>query len=558
MNGFLQTLKTLGPVRLAALGGIAFAMMLGFLLLVMQMGGDSMTTVYRGLSASDGGAIIQRLEQLNIPYEASADGGRISVPENQAGRVKMLLAEEGLPAGGGVGYEIFNQPEGFGTTSFLQNINQQRALEGEIARSIRAMQPIANARVQLVLPRRELFSREAAEARASVFLELRGQGLDRQQVSAIQHLVSAAVPGLEPGRVAIVDSRGNMLASGGGTDAVTAQQTSAEEQRIAVEQRLAQRIEEILGRTVGFDKVRAEVTAELDMDSTTIETESFDPEQQVARSSQSTTEESETNEPTTAGNDPSVSVANNLPGTDQGAQGTASQTTSTTPTSKTSRTEETTNFEIGRTTQSQTRLPGSVKRLSVAVLVDGTYKTEGEGEEAKEVYQPRSQEELDKLAALVRSAVGFDANRGDSVEVANLQFAQGEPVPEPDILSKLSETPWMADLAKYLVVGLLTILGLMALRPLVRSLMEYRPSEAERLLAEGKAAGQLSGPSPSALAQQLEEAEQEMAENHDSMIDINRVDGRVKASSLKKMGEIIDKHPEEAVAIIRQWIYAES
>lgn len=553
MNSFLQTLKLLGPARLAALGGVGLATLLGLFLMMMQLGGASMTTVYRGLSPDDGGAIIQRLEQLNIPYQASSDGTRISVPDEQAGRVRMLLAQEGLPSGGGVGYEIFNQPEGFGTSSFVQNINQQRALEGELARTIRNMSGIGGARVQLVLPRRELFSREAAEARASVFLELRGSSMDRQQISAIQHLVSSAVPQLDPGRVAIIDSRGNLLASGTGSDTLSAQQASAEEQRIAIEQRLAQRVEEILGRTVGYDKVRAEVTVDLDLDSVTTQSETFDPESQVARSTQSVNEQSQTNEPTPPA-DASVSVANNLPGGQNNAQ---AATPASTPTSKNNRTEETTNFEISRTTQNHTRNPGGISRVSVAVLVDGTYTTEGEGDQAKQVYKPRAQADLDQYAALVRSAVGYDANRGDTVEVANLQFVQDDAAAgKEDILTKLTSNPQIMHIAE---VGLFGLLGLMVLllfvRPLVRSLMEPKPLTEDKLLSDAAAAAQLTGPG-GALAEQVDAEEGEQAA--DSMIDINRVDGRVKASSLKKMGEIIDKHPEEAVAIIRQWIYAES
>lgn len=553
MNSFLQTLKSLGPVRLAALGGVALATLLFLIVVIARMGGETMTTVYTGLSASDGGAVIQRLEQLNIPYDASADGSRVSVPEAQAGRVKMLLAQDGIPAGGGVGYEIFNQPEGFGTTSFLQNINQQRALEGEIARSIRSIQGVGNARVQLVLPRRELFARDAQEARASVFLELRGQ-MGREQIAAIQHLVSAAVPQLEPGKVAIVDSRGNLLASGGGTDNVSAQQASAEEQKIAIEQRLSQRVEEILGRTVGFDKVRAQVTVELDMDSITTQSETFDPESQVARSTQSTSESNQTNEVAPSGGDSPVSVQSNLP---DAQAGTASAAPTTVPTSKSTKTEETTNFEISKTVQSQTRLPGTVKRVSVAVLVDGTYKTEGEGDAAKEVYEARSKEQLDQYAALVRSAVGYDADRGDTVEVANLQFAQDDAAASGDMVEKLTSNPELMRLAEKLGMLLLAVLVLLVIvRPMVRTLLDVK-GQAEQLEG-GRAAAALSGPAPSAISAQLEAAEAAMEEGHDSMIDINRVDGRVKASSLKKMGEIIDKHPEEAVAIIRQWMYAES
>lgn len=552
MNSFLQTLKNLGPVRLASLGAVAVASLLFFTFLMARIGGDPMTALYSKISAADGGAIIERLEQMNIPYEASADGTRISVPTSEVGRVKMILSQEGLPVGGGVGYEIFNQPEGFGTTSFLQNINQQRAMEGELARTIRTLQPIASARVQLVLPRRELFAKEAQQARASVFVEMKAGAIaDRELIKSITHLVSSAVPQLDPGHVAIIDSRGNLLAAGTGDDSISAQQQSIEQQRMNVETRLSQRVEEILGRTVGYDKVRAQVSVELDMEAITEQAETYDPESQVARSTQSVLEKNETSEPNPA--DASVTVANNLPSGDNTAGSTATITTG-----KNSRTEETTNFEISKTVQNKVRQAGSVKRLTVAVLVDGTYKTEGEGAEAKQVYQPRSQEEIDQYLSLVRNAVGYDGARGDTVEVVNLQFAQDTLVAEPDALSKLTDNPQLMRLAEVLVMSLMGILAfLLVVRPMVRGLLEVK-QEAEAQLTADKSAGQLTGPSSSAIAQQLDAAEAAMDEAADSMIDINRVDGRVKASSLKKMGEIIDKHPEEAVAIIRQWIYAET
>lgn len=552
MNSFLQTLKNLGPVRLASLGAVAVASLLFFTFLMARIGGDPMTALYSKISAADGGAIIERLEQMNIPYEASADGTRISVPTSEVGRVKMILSQEGLPVGGGVGYEIFNQPEGFGTTSFLQNINQQRAMEGELARTIRTLQPIASARVQLVLPRRELFAKEAQQARASVFVEMKAGAIaDRELIKSITHLVSSAVPQLDPGHVAIIDSRGNLLAAGTGDDSISAQQQSIEQQRMNVETRLSQRVEEILGRTVGYDKVRAQVSVELDMEAVTEQAETYDPESQVARSTQSVLEKNETSEPNPA--DASVTVANNLPSGDNTAG-----TSATITTGKNSRTEETTNFEISKTVQNKVRQAGSVKRLTVAVLVDGTYKTEGEGAEAKQVYQPRSQEEIDQYLSLVRNAVGYDGARGDTVEVVNLQFAQDTLVTEPDALSKLTDNPQLMRLAEVLVMSLMGILAfLLVVRPMVRGLLEVK-QEAEAQLTADKSAGQLTGPSSSAIAQQLDAAEAAMDEAADSMIDINRVDGRVKASSLKKMGEIIDKHPEEAVAIIRQWIYAET
>jgi len=560
MNGFLQSLKNLGPVRLALLGATALGTLLIFVYIAAQFSNESMTVVYSNVSTSDGGAIIERLEQLNIPYKASSDGTRISVAEAQAGRVRMLLAQDGLPAGGGVGYEIFNQAEGFGTTSFLQNINQQRAMEGELSRTIRTMNAIKSARVQLVLPKRELFAREANQARASVFIEAKaGTTLERDQIRAIQHLVASAVPQLEPDRVAIVDSKGQLLASGLGQDTVTQAQNNAEEQRLAIEARLSQRVEEILSRSLGYGKVSAEVTAELDMDSITTQSETFDPETQVARSTQSVTDEKEETQP--GGGSTDVSLANNLPGgAANPTTGDQSAAAGGTAGSKASRTEETTNFEISKTVQNQTRLPGSVKRISVAVLVDGTYKKEGEGDTATETYQPRSPEELEKISALVRSAVGYDADRGDIVEVQNMQFSQENLAAGEESFMGQYEDKIMrlAELAFTALIGLVVLLPIIMLviRPLIAGLTTMRVDAQEKLLEGAAPPPQLSGPSGvSALASEMHENDDAGPE---SMIDISQVDGRVKASSLKKMGEIIDKHPEEAVAIMRQWIYAEA
>lgn len=562
MNSFLQSLRNLGPVRLALLGATAIGTLLVFIYITAQFSNEQMTTLFSDVSSSDGGAIVQKLEQMNIPYRASADGTRISVPDGQVGRVRLLLAEEGLPSGGGVGYEIFNKPESFGSTSFLQNVNQQRALEGELARTIRNIGGIREARVQLVLPRRELFSREANQSRASVFVKAAGGSLDREQIRAIQHLVSAAVPQLEPSRVAIVDAQGRLLASGLGQTSVSEAQSTAEEQRLAVEQRLSQRVEEILGATVGYGKVRAQVTAELDMESVTTQSETYDPEGQVARSSQSVTDEKEETSEGGSGGDNNVTVAANLPGGAANPATTAATPAApASPTSKASRTEETTNFEISKKVQNQTRLPGSIKRISVAVVVDGTYKTEGEGKEAKEVYTPRTPDELEKFATLVRSTVGFDADRGDLVEVQNMQFTKEDlaTAESGDFLGEYQDKLMrLAEIGMTALIGLVVLLPiiLLVIRPLISSLGQLRQQAAEeeaRMLAGGGANPQLTAPSSSALA-----ADMAAEEEAESMIDISQVDGRVKASSLKKMGEIIDKHPEEAVAIIRQWIYAES
>lgn len=551
MDSFLQTLRNLGPVRLAAIGGAAIAIVAVFIFGMSQWSTPNMSLLYSDLNPQDGGAIVEQLEAQQIPYRASADGTRIEVPGDQVGRVRMLMAAQGLPSGGNVGYEIFNQGEGLGTTSFMQNVQQLRALEGELARTVQTLQPVQSARIHLVLPRRELFSRQAQTATASVFLRLRpGAQLSREQILGIQTLVGAAVPALEPNMVSIVDDRGNLLARGMASDSPDAMLATAEEKRLAQEARLTQTVEELLARSVGFGKVQARVAVEMDFDRITTNSEIFDPESQVIRGTQTVTEESE--EQNRDGVDP-VTIANNLPGADAANAATGQQS------ARSNRTEETVNYEISRTVKVHEREGGQIRRLSVAVLVDGIYTTGGNGEQ---VYQPRPAEELQQLERLVQSAIGFDPARGDTVEVVNMRFAVPEGLdevaedtifglPRQDIF-RIAETVVLA------IVAILVIL--LVIRPLVARALDRTPQLEEEpdLLADQGGVPQLAGPGGGALARELALEAAQANEELEQMIDINRVDGRVRASSLRKVGEIVEKHPEEAVSIIRNWLYQES
>ena len=552
MDALLQTLRNLGAMRLAAMGGVVLVIVGLFLYLMTAGSSPSMSLLYADLTPADGGAIVQQLEQQQIPYRVSADGTRVEVPGDQVGRVRMLMAQQGLPTGGNVGYEIFNQPEGLGTTNFMQNIQQLRALEGELARTVQTLQPVQQARIHLVLPKRELFSRNTQTATASVFLRLRpGASLGKEQVLAIQTLVAASVPQLEPGMVSIVDEKGNLLARGMGADTPEAMMATAEEKKLAEQRRLQQQIEDLLGRTVGYGRVRAEVSLDLDLDKIVTNSETYDPEGQVVRSTETDNNQEERQD--RDGVDP-VTVANNLPTADatQNATGTSSE--------KINRTTETVNYEISKTVKVHERGPGQVRRLSVAVLVDGNYAP---GENGTQVYTPRSEQELQQLEALVRSAIGFDGARGDTVEVVNMRFATAEGeldsaaeetlfgLPKQDVF-RIAETIVLA------IVAILVIL--LVIRPLVARALDRTPQLEEEpdLLADQSGMPQLAGPGGGALARELAMEAAQANEELEQMIDINRVDGRVRASSLRKVGEIVEKHPEEAVSIIRNWLYQES
>lgn len=544
MNSFLETLKQLGPTRLGIMGAIVLGLMIFFVFVTMRVSTPDMKLLYRDLSSVDSGAMAAKLEEQQIPYEVSLDGTQIDVPADHVGKARILLAEAGLPNGGSMGYEIFDKQSGFGTTNFVQNINQVRALEGELARTISAMENIRSARVHLVLPQRELFARESRPSSASVFLGLRpGAALERSQILAIQSLVASAVPELKASNVSLIDNNGNLLARGG-EEEQNLMGLKAEEMRRSMEMQLMQKVEDQLGRIVGFGKVRATVTTEINFDRISTNEEVFDPEGQVVRSTQSTAESGLEREPP---ND-NVSVENNLPGIDATTDGDS-------PTAENNRTEEVTNFEISRTVRSTVREVGEIKRLSVAVLVDGRYTTNAEGER---VYEARSQEEIAQITALVKTAVGFDEKRGDTVEVVNMQFA--DVMATDDLV--VDETIFgfdkadLLDAAEILTVAIMIILVvLLVLQPMVGRLMTSETKEIEddleaELLGARPASPALAGPSGEAGFNMDDEGE-------DELISISGVDGKVKASAVKKVEEIVDNYPAETVSVIRSWMTQE-
>ncbi|MDE1147586.1 MAG: flagellar basal-body MS-ring/collar protein FliF [Azospirillaceae bacterium] len=554
MENLLQTLRNLGPVRLGAIGGVALLIIALFGFLVFNGSSPNMALLYSDLSPADGGAIVQQLDQIQpkVPYQVSADSTRIEVPADQVGRLRMVMAQQGLPSGGSVGYEIFNQSESLGTTSFMQSVQQLRALEGELTRTVNTLAPVQQSRIHLVLPKRELFSRDTQKATASVVLRLRpGQQLKKEQVASIQHLIAASVPGLQPDMVSVVDDKGNLLARGMGDDSKEAMMATAEEKRLAYQQRLTDKIEEILGRTVGTGKVRAEVTVDMDFDRITTNSEIYDPDSQVVRSTETNNENSE--DVNREGQDP-VTVANNLPSAD------AEKASNGASTSKTTKANERINYEISKTVKVQEREAGQVRRLSVAVLVDGNYTPDDKGVPQ---YQPRTDEELQKLASLVRSSIGYDGSRGDTVDVVSMKFATNE----GDLDNIKEETLFglpKADvfrIAETLVLAIVAILViLLVIRPLVARALDRTPQLEDEpdLLSDGSGVPQLAGPGGGALARELALEAAQANEELEQMIDINRVDGRVRASSLRKVGEIVEKHPEEAVSIIRNWLYQEN
>lgn len=525
------------------MGGILLALITFLIFISMRVSSPDFSLLYSDLSSGDITAVSAQLDQSQILYELSEDRTSILVPESDVARSRMLLAESGLPNGGSVGYELFDNQSGFGTTNDIINLNKVRALEGELSRTIISLAPIKTARVHLVLPQRELFSREKMKASASVAIGLRSGGnLNQDQVFAIQSLVAASVPELKATKVAVIDQNGKLLARGDDEE-LTQASLKAEEMRLNYEQRMTRSVEDLIGRIVGYGKVRATVTADLNFDRVSTNEEVYDPATQVVRSTQSVEENNVERE----ASENNVSVENNLPASGNDLF------LGDNPALESSRLEETTNFEISRTTRNIIKETGEVRRLSVAVLVDGKYSENADG---ARTYEPRTEAELDQIAALVRSAIGFDSVRGDTLEVINLQFADIE----------VSDTPFdntlfgfdknrLLDAAEIITVAIMFILiVLLVIQPMVGKLLTVErkageeDEELETSLLGSSPKMALEGPSDEFEPEQLSE------DDEGDLIDMKSVEGKVKASSIKKVEDIVENFPDETVSVIRSWM----
>jgi flagellar M-ring protein FliF len=530
--------------RLAAIAGVTLMAAALLVWLAAEATKTPMGLLFSGLDARDSAAVVERLDAASVPYELKGDGSTILVPQDQALRLRMQMAGEGLPAGGGVGYEIFDNQDALGVTSFQQNVNKLRALEGELSRTIRALDRIEQARVHLVIPERKLFADNAALPTASIILRARGS-ITPEQVQAIQHLVASAVEGLAPQRVSVVDEKGQLLAGGEGETSTAATQAAQASREAAYEERIRRQVESIVASIAGPGRARVEVSAEMDFSRRTKESTTYNPDGQVVRSTQSRSSNADA---TNSEGQDAVTVGNNLPDAQQSAGGTDSSREVNT------QADETVNYEISNVKETEVQEGGTVKRLSVAVAVDGTWTTSAEGARS---YQARSDEDMQKIEALVRSAIGFTEQRGDALQVVNVQFAQEdaqELTPEEEPFLGLGK----ADIMKLIELGVLMLVALLAIllvfRPLMNKLLSpiMIPGGQPQLAGPAGAMGNpaLAGPEGGLAA-----LPSPTLTNTERMLDIAQVDGQVSASSIKRAGEIVSKHPEEAVSIMRQWLH---
>ncbi len=532
MQGFLDTLKGFGVGRLVAIGGIGIGVAAVLVAMLLKMGGEPQALLYSNLDPKEASQVTAALDASGVKYEAKGDGTTIMVPRDKVASSRLLIAGKNLVTSGSVGYEIFDNAPSLGQTDFVQHLNQQRALEGELARTIRGIQGVSSARVLLSMPKRQLFEDDAdAGASASVMVSS-GRRIGPDQVRAIRNLVAGAVPNLKPERITVADERG-LLAGAGDSDVA-----AASGERGDYEEKLRKAVMNMVEGVVGPGHARVQVTADLDMARTTLSEKKYDPDGQVVRSTQTGDDKTKELRPTPAGG---VSASQNIPGAAPSPAPAADSTDA-------SKTEETTNYEISETTKTTVNEPGQVKKLSVSVAVDGVTGPPVKGKPG--VYTPRTAEEMAKIDQLVKNAVGFDAKRGDQVSVVNVRFDQPDAsgAAAAGLLDK-NDVLRIAELGVMLVTAALLIV--FVLRPMVKPGVGAGPAGAPavaQLKAAGGGGGQAAAPGGTPL---LSGPPSEL----DQRIDIARIEGQVKVSSVKKVAEFVEKHPEESVSILRSWLH---
>ena len=528
LEGLRSLIAQLGMRRLMLMGGVALAMLIGIGALALHASSPKMGYLFTDLDPSAAQSITEKLKGQSTPFQLSPDGTAVLAPIDKLAELRMQLASERL--GGKVGYEILDDEQPFGVSSSREKLNESRAIEGELARSIESLENVSKARVHIVMPDRDLFSTQERKATAAVTLKTRGR-LSGEAVQAIRYLVAASVPDLSPESISVVGQQGTLLArAGDSTDAASSQM---EERQASLEGRLRGEIERLLEPVVGAGKVHAQVAVSLDRDQTREEADTYDPDQQVI-AHQVTVESNDQNQQNQA-SAPGATVSSQLPDSNGAVNGAGqdSQRSAKTDTS------EDTSYQNGRKHSISVRAPGKIERLTVAVMVD----TDG-----KPLPAPQSQ----RLTRLVQNAVGFDAQRGDSVVVEGMSF-----VATPEEEAARNALPFgltasmLVNLAEVAIGGGLLLFGLrMALA---------------RLRPEAPATQRAGG--PIALAAQTPGADGETAlaqlgapENEVPLLDqeiaLANVDGRIRASAVKSIGEVIANNPAESASVIRNWMNA--
>jgi flagellar M-ring protein FliF len=548
VDSFLGAIQRFGVGRLAALVGVGAGVVAILVALVMFMGKEPSELLYSNLDLKEASSVTQALDQAGVKYETKGDGSTIMVPRDKVASARLLVAGKGLVTSGSIGYEIFDTSSALGQTDFVQQLNRQRALQGELERTIKGWQGVNSVRVHLVLPKRQIFEQDAEQPSAAITIGTGGREASADMVRAVQNLVAGSVAGMKPEKVSVIDQHGKTLSAS--TDASLAGQL-AQDRKSEAEARIAKTVKEMIDGVLGPGKARVNVTAELDLNRVTVQEEKFDPEGQVIRS-ESTNEAN--NEETKGDDTGGVTASQNIPG---GAPGGFQPLGS-----KSGTNESVTNYEISKSVRTEVTEPGTIKKLAVAVAIDGV--TAPAGKDGKPgAYTPRTEEERAQLEELVKTAIGFDAARGDQVRVTSIRFPQPEDqgLEKAGLLSSFDKN----DLMRMGELGVLAIVAIMilmfAVRPFLKSMMTPGTGGGQLAISNQPVTRLVTLSDGSTQQVVVDQSGESIAlagpssNDIDQRIDIAKIEGQVKASSIKRVSEFVDKHPDESVAILRTWLH---
>ncbi len=504
------------------IAGLAVSVSLAFGLMVFWMNRPDYKVLMTNLYPQDASQVVEILKAGKEKYVLTDNGKTIMVPADRVYELRLKVAGEGNLHGQGIGFEIFDDIQ-IGQTDFIQHINYQRALQGELARTISEFPQIAKTRVHLVLPEKSLFLEDQMPPSASIVLQIKNDAkLDPSQVQGIVNLVSMAVEGLQPKNITVTDMKGRPLYTPEDDTTGLALSNTQLEYKADLENKIQRRIMELLGPVVGPEKVIARVNADLDFSQKTIRQESYDPEGAVVRS-ETRSEETTSGAANLAGGEPDANFRGD------GFSGTRTTQDST-------RESRTTNFEINKTEENIIAPVGELKRLTVAVIVDGTWNTdEGTG---KPVYVPRNAEEIDRIKNLIANTVGFDSVRGDTIEVSNISFGEPDMYDADSLMRTMLE--YAQRLGKPFLNGILIFLFLiMVVRPVIMALI--RPRVAEQEIEE------MAGlPGAERLALEEEEMDEEA-------MDMSRRIENAKNHAI----QLSDDNIDQAVHLLKTWLTQE-
>lgn len=521
LNQILSILKEFSPVQKLIFSVVLLAAIGGLLSLTFTDAGKDMKVLYSGLSQEDAAEVVAKLKELRVPYELTNEGTVIKVPEEEVYDKRLLLAGEGLPRGGGVGFEIFDKTT-LGATDFVQRMNYQRAMQGELARTIKQFEQVSEARVHIATPKESIFIEDARPPSASISVKLRGrEKLGKDQVKAIVNLVASAVPGLTTENITVVDTAGRLLFRQEG-DKDTLLSATQLEYQLKVEETLRKKIETMLEEIVGVGRALARVTADIDFSRVNVTEENYDPEGQVIRSEQLLTEED-----LQGGQQPQgiPGVKGNLAtfaaGEDMAGQGGESH----------KRNNVTRNYEVSKKIKQTQENSSIIKKLSIAVMVDGNHKkvVDKDGKAGLQ-YEPRNPEEMRHFANIVKKTIGFDEERGDQVEVVNMSFALSATLePEPTIIERW--TGLLDKIAMPLIyLAMAVVLMLFVIRPFFRMMAE-KQTESE---------------TAAILAHQIDSKKVEEEEDMEL--------SPRKMSDKEKIYKLAQSDPDRAADLVRRWL----